>query len=109
MRETQSTRFAEQPRKVNVVTATSDQSVVVAGEFDGSLRVWNLLLEGGSSGAHLLGEHSVSEHPGKIPTLALSREGTTLASTSDGKQIQVWSLNGDAVPSLFALPSVQSS
>ncbi len=108
-RETKSTRFAEQPRKVNVVTATSDQSVVVAGEFDGSLRVWNLLLEGGSSGAHLLGEHSVSEHPGKIPTLALSREGTMLASTSDGKQIQVWSLNGDAVPSLFALPQGRRS
>jgi len=106
-RETKSTRFAEQPRKVNVVTAPSDQSVVVAGEFDGSLRVWNLLLEGGSSGAHLLGEHALSEHPGKVPTLALSREGTTLASTSDGKQIQVWSLNGDAVPSLFAQRPVQ--
>lgn len=108
-REKKSTRFAEQPRKVNVVTATSDQSVVVAGEFDGSLRVWNLLLEEGSSGAHLLGEHRLSEQPGKVPTLALSREGTTLASTSDGKQIQVWSLNGDAVPSVLAMPPVRRS
>ena len=108
-RETSSTRFAEQPRQVNVVTATSDQSVVVAGELDGSLRVWNLLLEGGSSGAHLLGEHSPSEHPGKVPTLALGREGTILASTSDGAKVQVWSLNGDAVPVLFALPSAQRS
>jgi WD40 repeat protein len=101
-RQKKSTRFAEQPRKVNVVTETSNQSVVVAGEFDGSLRVWDLLLEGGSSGAHLLGEH-----PGGIPTLALSREGTTLASTSDGKHVQMWNLDGDAVPSLIDLRPVQ--
>ncbi|MBK7827200.1 MAG: FHA domain-containing protein [Nannocystis sp.] len=107
--ETKSMRFGEQPRRVKVVTATSDQSVVVAGEFDGSLRVWDLLLEGGSSGAHLLGEHRLSEQPGKVPTLALSREGTTLASTSDGKQIQVWSLNSDAVPSVLAMPSCRWS
>ncbi|HEY0132670.1 MAG TPA: FHA domain-containing protein [Nannocystis sp.] len=91
----QSTRFAEQPRQVTVVTGTSAQSVVITGEVDGSLRVWDLMLEGGSAGSHLL-----SEHRGGTPELALSHEGHTLVSTTRGKNIQVWNLDGAMVPTL---------
>lgn len=94
-RQKQPIRFAEQPRQVTVVTEPSAQSVVLTGEVDGSLRVWDLMLEGGSAGSHLL-----SEHRGGTPELALSHEGGTLVSTTRGKNIQVWTLDGAMVPTL---------
>ncbi len=94
-------RFTE-PRPVSALAATSQQSVVVTGEADGSLRVWDMMLEGGSAGAHTL-----TDHRGGVPTIALSREGETLASSERGEQVQVWSLSAEAVPSSLALLSVK--
>jgi WD40 repeat protein len=93
-------RFEERP--ASVLAATSRQSMVITGEVDGSLRVWDMMLEGGSAGAHTL-----TDHRGGVPTIALSREGETLASNEQGKNVQVWHLDGDAVPSSLALIPVK--
>lgn len=90
--------LTEQRSPVTALAVAAEQSAVVTGDVDGVLRVWDMLLDGGSAGAHTLTDHRAA-----IDAVALSRQGNTLASAGRDGRLRVWSLDLEGVPSHLAV------
>ena len=66
------------------ITMTPDGSLIITGDRDYRLRVWD------ARDGHLL--HTLPGHGGGIKALAVSPDGRTLASVADDLQVKLWSL-----------------
>lgn len=96
-------RLDEQRVPVTAAALAEPQAVAVTGGSDGSLRAWDLAADGGSAGAHVLGDLG-----GVVDAFALGRAGTTLASADRQGQVRVWSLD-EGVPTQSAMPAARRS
>lgn len=94
-------RLTEQRSPVKALAAATQSSSVVTGGEDGSLRVWDLLLDGGSAGAYTL-----TDHRGTIDAVDFTRQGGTLASVGKDDLVRLWSVDAEGVPaSLRVIPA----
>ena len=84
----------EQRSPVTAMAMAAEQSAVVTGAADGTLRVWDLLVDGGSAGAHTL-----TDHQSTIDAMVLSHQGDTLVSVGRDQRLRVWKLDHHGVPS----------
>jgi WD40 repeat protein len=66
------------------ITTTPDGSLIITGDRDYRLRVWD------ARDGQLL--HTLPGHGGGIRALTVSPDGRTLASVSDDLQVKLWSL-----------------
>lgn len=97
--------LTEQRTPVTEMAVAAKQSVVVTGGADGSLRAWDMLLDGGSAGAYTLTDHLAA-----IDAVALSRQGNTLASAGRDGRLRVWNVDLDGAPSpLRVIPLGETS
>jgi len=86
-------RLVEQRSPVRVLALAETLGMVVTGAEDGSLRAWDLMVDGGSAGAHVIGDHTTA-----IEAVALGRSGSTLASTGRDGQLRAWKLDEHGIP-----------
>lgn len=86
-------RLSEQRAPVMALAGGQQSSLLVLGDEDGALRGWDVLVDGGSAGAHVLTDHRAA-----IDAVALSPGGTTLASAGRDQRVRVWGLDGDGTP-----------
>lgn len=86
-------RLSEQRSPVRAMALADTLGMVVTGGEDGSLRAWDLMVDGGSAGAHVIGDHTAA-----IEAVGLARSGSTLASTGRDGQLRAWKLDEHATP-----------
>ena len=93
-------RFAEQRTPVQVLALAQSQALVVTAGEDGSLRAWDMMVDGGSAGARVIGDHKAA-----IDAFALARSGSTLVSTGRDGPVRVWKIDEHGAPDRLAVLS----
>jgi len=93
-------RLSEQRAPVRTVALAETQALVVTGDEVGTLRAWDLMVDGGSAGAHVIGDHKTA-----IEAVGLSRSGSTLASAGRDGQLRVWKIDEHGTPERLAVRS----
>jgi WD40 repeat protein len=87
---------------VSSVVLSADQTKVVTGSWDNTIRVWN------AQTGKL--EQSLAGHERLVNSIAISDDGTNLVSASDDKTLKVWNLQtGELIQTLKGHDDVVNS
>ncbi|XP_015572519.2 protein ROOT INITIATION DEFECTIVE 3 isoform X1 [Ricinus communis] len=101
-------------RAVTCLVFTEDDSFLVSGSEDGSVRVWSLLMmfdEYQTEQASQLYEHSFSEHTLRVTDVVTGYGGgnAIIVSASDDRTCKVWSLSKGNLLRNIVFPSIIDS
>ncbi|XP_027093048.2 protein ROOT INITIATION DEFECTIVE 3 isoform X1 [Coffea arabica] len=98
-------------RAVTCLVFSDDQSLLISGAEDGSVRVWSLLMifdDQRREEAKYLYEYSFSEHTLKVTDVAAGYGGCNaiIVSSSEDRTCKVWSLSGGKLLRNIVFPSI---
>ncbi|MCY1013047.1 hypothetical protein OV079_47455 [Nannocystis pusilla] len=84
-------------RAVTVMAAAGQQSTLVTGGLDGTVRVWDLFGDGGR------GAHVRSDHRSRIRDVVVDPAGRILASAGADQTVRVYTIDGEATAAVAPL------
>ena len=91
-------RFGEQQAPVRALALAQSEARVVTADEEGQVRAWDMMVDGGSAGARVIGDAGAA-----IDAVALARAGSTLASTGRDGPLRLWKIDEHGVPDRLAV------